>query len=106
MDTELRILEIEAQHTAAEFLALNWGTSRSKVRAAVEELIAGTQLSSSSMGYLLRQSSKLPVQDEPARKLHDLVTVVTALHEKKKIDEYALPLPLELHEAEPLRAQA
>jgi hypothetical protein len=86
---EIEQLEIECDRIAEEFLALNWGTSKAKVRGAVSEMLGGAKIFSSSMAWLLKESSKLPVQDEPARKLHDLVDAISALRMRKNQIESA-----------------
>jgi hypothetical protein len=87
-DLELKELEQECHRAAEELLAINWGTSKTKVRAAVEEMLAGSKLFTSSMGWLLKESAKLPVQAEPARKLNDLVSAISALQNRKREKDY------------------
>jgi hypothetical protein len=88
MNHALRELEIECTRAADELLSLNWGSAKPKVQAAVNELLSGSKLFTSSMGYLLKASTQLPVQAEPARRLHDLVNAVTALRTRKSQMEY------------------
>ncbi|HEX2852651.1 MAG TPA: hypothetical protein VHO24_05390 [Opitutaceae bacterium] len=92
MNDALKELEIECQRAAEEFLSLNWGNSKPRVRAAVDEMLSGSKLFTSSMAWLLRESVKLPVQAEPARRLNDLVVAISALRARKSQLEY-FPVP-------------
>ena len=78
MDPVLVELEAECERAAREFLRIEgWNCPQWKVRAAVNELLACSGLSSSAMAWLLRQTVKIPVQLEPNRRLHDLVQAIT-----------------------------
>jgi hypothetical protein len=78
MDTVLLELEAECERAAREFLQIEgWSCPKWKVKAAVDELRAGSPLSSSAMAWLLKQTVNLPVQHEPNRRLHDLVQAIS-----------------------------
>ena len=80
METALNDLRAECDRTAREFLAIEgWKCPKWKVENYVKELRSSSALSSSAMGWLLRQTTTLPVQAEPARRLHELVHAITAL---------------------------
>ena len=77
MDPVLQELDAECERTARDFLQIEgWTCPKWKVRAAVEQLRAGSPLSSSAMAWLLKQTVNLPVQAEPNRRLHDLVHAI------------------------------
>lgn len=86
---EMRKLEVECNRAAEEFIGINWGNSKTKVRAAVAEMMLGSNLFTSSMGFLLKECAKLPVQYQPARRLNDLVVALTELRAKKSQLEFA-----------------
>jgi hypothetical protein len=81
---DLSQLESECRRATAEFLALDWGSVKSRVRAAVAEMLSGSNLSTSAMAFLLKESTKLPVQAEPARHLNDLVNAISALRTRRR----------------------
>lgn len=92
MNQDLKELEVECHRAAEALLALNWGNAKTKVRAAVTEMLSGSKLFTSSMAWLLKESTKLPVQAGPARRLNDLVVAISALRAQKSQLEY-FPLP-------------
>lgn len=81
---DLNQLENECRRAADAFLALDWGYSKPKVRAAVTEMLSNSSLYTSSMAFLLRESTKLPVQAAPASHLNDLVNAISALRTRKR----------------------
>ncbi|MEO6568346.1 MAG: hypothetical protein ABIO94_06245 [Opitutaceae bacterium] len=87
MSDSLDDLENECRRATADFLALDWGHSKSKVRAAVNEMLSGSKLFTSSMAFLLKECTKLPVQAEPARRLNDLIGAISILRTRKRQTE-------------------
>jgi hypothetical protein len=84
MDETLNELRAECRRAAEEFLAVeSWGSAKPRARAALDEMIAGSKLATSSMAWLVRQTPKLPVQAEPARRLHEFVQAVAALRARE-----------------------
>jgi hypothetical protein len=81
---DLSQLESECRRATDEFLALDWGYSKPRVRAAVVEMLSGSKLYTSSMAFLLKESTRLPVQAEPARHLNDLVNAISALRVRRR----------------------
>lgn len=92
MKDTLQELEFECKRIAEELVSLNWGNSKPRVRAAVDEMLSGSKLFTSSMDWLLKESTKLPVQAEPARRLNELVLAISAFRARKSQMEY-FPLP-------------
>src|SRR5215203_511826 len=84
MSDTLEDLEKECRRATADFLALDWGHSKPKVRDAVNEMLSGSKLFTSSMAFLLKECTKLPVQAEPARRLNDLVGAISMLRTRKR----------------------
>ena len=87
MSDTLEDLENECRRATADFLALDWGLSKPKVRAAVNEMLSGSKLFTSSMAFLLKECTKLPVQAEPARRLNDLVGAISILRTRRRQTE-------------------
>ena len=87
MSDTLDDLENECRRATADFLGLAWGHSKPKVRAAVNEMLSGSKLFTSSMAFLLKECTKLPVQAEPARRLNDLVGAISVLRTRKRQTE-------------------
>ena len=83
-DDDLSQIESECRRATDEFLALDWGHSKPRVRSAVDEMLLGSRLYTTSMAFLLRECTKLPVQQEPARRLNDLVSAIAALRMRKR----------------------
>lgn len=88
MNQELKELETECQRAAEELLALNWGNAKPRVHAAVTEMLSGSKLFTTSMAWVLKESTKLPFQAEPARKLNDLVVAISNLRARKSQLEF------------------
>jgi hypothetical protein len=80
MTPELNHLEMKCLRTAQDFLSLDWGMSSARVRSAVNAVILGPPRDAAALKFLLEESVKLPVQFEPARRLHDLVEATAELH--------------------------
>jgi hypothetical protein len=77
-------LQFECDRAAREFLALAaWGFNRSAVRDAVNRLTSGPSQSTSAMAWLAEHMAKLPQDEEPARRLHDLVQADAVLRAYK-----------------------
>ena len=92
MDSLLTELHAECDRAAREFLSIaGWHCPTWKVKAAVDEMRSGSPLASSRMGWLLRQTTDLPVQAEPNRRLHDLVSAISALRSRQNALPYAPP---------------
>jgi hypothetical protein len=84
MDETLNELRAECERAAENFLAIeNWGSAKSRARAALGEMIAGSKLATSSMAWLVGQTPKLPVHAEPSRRLHEFVLAVAALRARE-----------------------
>lgn len=81
-------LEIECHRAAEELLALNWGNTKPRVRAAVAEMLAGSK----ALQLVHGVAAELPVQAEPARRLNDLVVAITALRVRQSQLKY-VPSP-------------
>jgi hypothetical protein len=92
MSDSLQRLENECRRAAADFLSLDWGSSKSKVEAAVNELLSHSRRFTDSMAFLMKESTKLPVQAEPARRLNVLVGTVSMLRTWRR---HAESFPLE-----------
>jgi hypothetical protein len=84
MSDDLSQLDVECRRAADEFLSLDWGYSKPRVVSAVNEMLAGSRLYNASMAFLLRESIKLPVQAEPARRLNDLVSAIRSLRIRQR----------------------
>jgi hypothetical protein len=83
MDIPQEQLRAELDRAVRDFLALEgWRCSKVTVRVAVNELVTRSKRSTFSLAWLLDQISKLPVQAEPARRLHDLMQIVAAMEER------------------------
>ncbi|MEO7414485.1 MAG: hypothetical protein ABIZ81_14125 [Opitutaceae bacterium] len=93
MSENIDHLESECRRATADFLALDWGYVKPRVRAAVNEMLSGSKLFTSSMAFLLKETTKLPVQAEPARRLNDLVGVISMLRTRKRQTENLHALP-------------
>lgn len=86
MDIPLNELQAECDRAAQEFLAMDgWTCPKAKVRTIVGEMIAGSRVSTATLSWLLNHIERLPVQAEPARRLHDLTEAVAALHARKAL---------------------
>ena len=84
MDQMLSELRVECRRAADEFLAVeNWGSAKARARDALDEMIKGSQRSTAALAWLIRQTTKLPVQNEPARRLHEFVLAVQALRSRE-----------------------
>lgn len=81
---DLSQLESECRRATEAFLALDWGHAKPRVRAAVSEMLSSSKLYTSSMAFLLKESTKLPVQAAPASHLNDLVNAISALQARKR----------------------
>src|SRR5215207_7530981 len=80
----LLYLQFECDRAAREFLALAaWGFNRSAVHEAVNRMTSGSTQSSSAMAWLIDHIAKLPPDEEPARRLHELVQADCALRAYK-----------------------
>lgn len=88
MDNSQHELQAECDRAAEEFLAMDgWAASKAKVRSVVQEMMASSRASSSSLSWLLGQIERMPVQHQPARRLHDLTEAMAALQAYKKRHE-------------------
>jgi hypothetical protein len=84
MQNTLLHLQFECDRAAREFLALAaWGFNRSAVRDAVNRMTSGSIQSTSALAWLIEHTSKLPLDQEPARRLHELVQADAALRAYK-----------------------
>jgi hypothetical protein len=84
MQNTLLHLQFECDRAAREFLALAaWGFNRSAVRDAVNRMTSGSSQSTSALAWLIEHTSKLPLDQEPARRLHELVQADAALRAYK-----------------------
>lgn len=84
MEPSLQELHEECERAAQEFLSIRgWPCQKSKVEAAVAEIRRGSRYAGSSMSWLLDQIGKLPVQEQPARRLNDLVQALAALRHRE-----------------------
>lgn len=82
MEISLKELRAERDRALREFLALEgWACSKIKVQTAVNEMVNGTKLSTSSLAWLLMQIRNIPVQSQPARRLNDLTQAIAAYRE-------------------------
>lgn len=74
----------ECERAAQEFLSIRgWACQKSKVEVAVAEIRLGSRSAGSSMSWLLDQIAKIPVQEQPARRLNDLIQAIAALRERE-----------------------
>jgi hypothetical protein len=88
MQNTLLHLQFECDRAAREFLALAaWGFNRSAVREAVNRMTSGSSQSSSALAWLIEHTAKLPLDEEPARRLHQLVQADSALRAYKSRPE-------------------
>jgi hypothetical protein len=77
-------LQFECDRAAREFLALAaWGFNRSAVRDAVNRMTSGSAQSASALAWLSEHTAKLPQNEEPVRRLHELVQADSALRAYK-----------------------
>lgn len=77
-------LQFECDRAAREFLALAaWGFNRGAVREAVNRLTSGSSPSTSALAWLTEHTAKLPQDEEPTRRLHELVQADAALRAYK-----------------------
>jgi hypothetical protein len=84
MDTSLQDLYEECERAAQEFLSIRgWACQKSKVEEAVAEIRRGSRSAGSSTSWLLDQIAKLPVQEQPARRLNDLIQSIAALRARE-----------------------
>jgi hypothetical protein len=84
MSTILLRLQLECDHAAREFLALPaWGTQRTNVRTAVNQLTSSTPEYRSALAWLTDQARRLPSQEEALEKLGRLVHADSALRSYK-----------------------
>ena len=77
-------LATECGRAADDFLALDWGASKSQIRFAVHEVVAGSNLYTISLEFLLEEARKIPSSFEPVRRLNDLVNASAALRTRSK----------------------
>src|SRR3954470_9861526 len=77
-------LETECRRTADDFVSLDWGLSKSRIMSAVHEVVSGSNLYNLALEFLLEETTKLPPNFEPARRLKDLVDASAALRSKRK----------------------
>jgi hypothetical protein len=90
MQNTLLHLQMECDRAAREFLALaGWGFNRSAVRDAVNRMTSNSTQSSSALSWLMEHTAKLPLSEEPARRLHELVRADCALRAYKARPEAA-----------------
>jgi hypothetical protein len=93
MDISVDQLRAERDRAVREFLALEgWACSKAKVRSSVQEIVDGTRLATSSLGWLLVQIRTLPAQSEPARRLNDLTHAAAAYREASASAEITSPM--------------
>ena len=93
MPNHLLHLQFECDRAAREFLALAaWGFNRGTVRDAVSRLTSGKNQPASALAWLVEHAAKLPLSDEPARRLHELVQADSALRAYKARPEAAQEL--------------
>jgi hypothetical protein len=86
-------LQFECDRAAREFLALAaWGFNRSAVRDAVNRMTGGCAQSASALAWLTEHTAKLPRNEEPARRLRELVQADAALRAYKVRPEAAREL--------------
>ena len=91
MDMTLDQLRAERDRAVRDFLALDgWSCPKTKVHAAVQEMVNGTKLATSSLGWLLNQIRNLPVQSQPARRLNDLTHAIAAYREAAAAPEISM----------------
>jgi len=94
MSDDLSHLDAECQRAAADFLSLDWGYAKPRVCTAVDDMLADSRLFNSAMAYLLKESTKLPVQAEPARRLNDLVSAISTLRTRRRqVEAYSSHSP-------------
>ncbi|MEO7413831.1 MAG: hypothetical protein ABIZ81_10775 [Opitutaceae bacterium] len=67
-----------------DFLSIEWGEDKTKIRLAVREVVTGSDLSNTSLAFLLDEIGKLPASGEPARMLNNLVSVSAAVSPQRK----------------------
>src|SRR5689334_1429171 len=90
MQNHLLFLQMECDRAAREFLALAaWGFNRTAVRQAVNTMTGSSSASTSALAWLVEHTAKLPLSEEPARRLHELVEADKALRAFKKRPEAA-----------------
>jgi hypothetical protein len=84
MHNDLLHLQIECDRAAREFLAIAaWGFNRTAARHAVNTMTSGSSASNAALAWLLEHTAKLPMNEEPARRLHELVQADKALRARK-----------------------
>ena len=77
-------LQIECDRAAREFLSLAaWGFNRAAVRQAVNTMTSTSSASTAALAWLVEHTAKLPMNEEPARRLHELVQADKALRAYK-----------------------
>lgn len=88
METSLQDLQEECERAAREFLSIRgWPCQKSKVEVAVAEIRRGSRSAGASMSWLLDQIPKIPAQEQPARRLNDLIQALAALRERELPEE-------------------
>lgn len=86
-------LQFECDRAAREFLALAaWGFNKSAVRQAVNTMTSNSSASTAALAWLVEHTAKLPMNEEPARRLHELVQADKALRAEKARPEAAREL--------------
>lgn len=93
MQKTLLLLQFECDRAAREFLALAaWGFNRSAVRQAVNTMTSSSSAAGASLAWLVDHTTKLPMNEEPLRLLHELVQADAALRAYKSRPEAAREL--------------
>jgi hypothetical protein len=86
-------LQFECDRAAREFLALAaWGFNKSAVRQAVNAMTSSSSASTAALAWLTEHTAKLPMNEEPTQRLHDLVQADAALRAYKVRPEAAREL--------------
>ncbi|MEO7413700.1 MAG: hypothetical protein ABIZ81_10105 [Opitutaceae bacterium] len=93
MPSTLLQLQFECDRAAREFLALAaWGFNRTAVREAVNTMTSSSSASVAALAWLAEHTAKLPSNQEPTQRLHDLVNADAALRAYKARPEAARDL--------------
>ncbi|MEO7413830.1 MAG: hypothetical protein ABIZ81_10770 [Opitutaceae bacterium] len=86
--TSLLYLQLECDRAAREVLAIpSWKCERRKVTEAINLMTGDSRRSTEALAWLIIESGKLPMSDEPARKLNELVRADAELRAARKRPE-------------------
>ena len=95
MQNNLLHLQFECDRAAREFLALAaWGFNRNAVRQAVNTMTSSSSASTAALAWLVEHTAKLPMNGEPAQRLHELVQADRALRAHKTSPQAAREVAL------------